>query len=211
MIGQDPPLEQQGLTIAAKPVVERVHDKAFEIYIDYTRDIRAGSWRPAFPGIFHSNPEGTTIFPHQLKYIGGSYQGDWTLKWMQGMGPFAWRAAGEMSAYSDAAGSQWTTYDKPSLTVPILGPCEILVSGGDKGSKVNVVDTQSGFDVSPDLTPEGPEGSVFALSIPGSAGYRDIQIRALQPGTIFYGIRCREPQPIITNISFDHSWLPPVA
>ena len=133
------------------------------------------------------------IFPHQLKYVGGSYSDDWLLKWAQGFGPFVWKAGDGESL----------------LSVPVLGSCDLLVSGGKEGGKVHVVDKQSGFEATPQLYPEGDQGQVFALTIPSSCGYRKIELTALSPGIVFYGVKCREPQPYNLSLAFDHSWLPP--
>ena len=90
----------------------------------------------------------------------------------------------------------------------VLGSCDILVSGGAKGGKVHVVDKQSGFEAKPELYPEGDNGQVLALTVPSACGYRAIEMTALTPGVVFYGIKCREPQPCNSSLRFDHSWLP---
>lgn len=197
MIGQTPSLAEQGLTIATKPVVDRIdsYEYGFEIYRDRLEEIRDGRLKPAWPGLFHTEPGCSVIFPHQLKYVGGSYSGDWMLKWAMAFGPFAWKAGD----------------DQPSLRVPVLGSCDVLVSGGEKGGKVKVIDKQSGFEASPTLQPEGSQGQVLALNVPSSCGYREIEMTCLTSGTVFYGIKCREPQPYNPSLSFDHSWLPPTA
>ena len=193
MLGQVPALAEQGLTLATGPVAERVNDDAFELYRDRLQSIRDGDMRPAWPGLFHSDSSSTMIFPHQLKYVSGSYSGDWLLKWAQGFGPFAWKAGNS----------------EPRLSVPILGSCDLLVSGGKEGGKVHVVDKQSGFEATPQLYPEGDQGQVLALTIPSACSYREIELTALSPGIVFYGVKCREPQPYNPSLAFDHSWLPP--
>ncbi len=193
MIGQTPSLAEQGLTIAGKSVTDRIDDDAFQRYCDNTQAIREGTFKPAWPGLFHTEPGTSVIFPHQVQYLGGDYTGDWILKWTMGFGPFAWKAG---------AG-------QPDLSVPILGSCDVLVSGGNAGGKVQVVDRSSGFKASPTLKPEGDEGQVLALNVPSGCGYREIELTCLTPGVVFYGIKCREPQPYNPTLSFDHSWLPP--
>ena len=199
MIGQVPSLKEQGLTLATKSVTDRIDDDAFQRYCDCMEAVREGKFKPAWPGLFHSEGSGCVIFPHHLPYIGGSYRnsdriyGDWFLKWAMGFGPFTWKA-GE---------------DHPQFHVPILGACDILISGGEKGGKVKVIDKSSGFEASPTIQPEGDQGQVLALNVPLSCGYREIEVTCLSPGVIFYGIKCREPQPYNPTLSFDHSWLPP--
>jgi hypothetical protein len=193
MIGQVPPLAEQGLALARGPVAERVNDEAFAYYQRLQLLVREGTLKPAWPGLFNDDGSATTIYPHQLPYVGGIYSGDWALKWMMGFGPFAWRA-----------GEQ-----RPSFTVPILGPCDLYVGGGPFGGKVQVVDTQSGFEATPNLQAEGSDTQILALNIPGSCGYRPIKVTMLSPGTTFYGIKVREHQPYNPTLRFDHSWLPP--
>jgi hypothetical protein len=202
MIGQVPPLAEQGLTLATGPVTDRIDDEAYKRFRDRTSDIRSHVMRPAWPGLFHSDNNSTVVFPHQLPYLGGFYTGDWLLKWTQGFGPFAWKA-------DDPYYDLHKPIIEPALTVPILGSCDFLISGGKDGGKVRVVDDQSGFEATPNLQPEGENTQVLALTVPSAAGYRKIELTALDPGICFYGIRCRESQPYNPALSFDHSWLPP--
>src|SRR5262249_30543635 len=93
MIGQDPPLEQQGLRIADKPVELLRDDKAFDRFCERTRMIRNGSLvLPATTPQFSSDMATHAFFPHQIGLLNGSCEGEWRLKWSQGFGPFAWRA-----------------------------------------------------------------------------------------------------------------------
>lgn len=207
MIGQVPPLADQGLTLATGPVADRVNDEAFKRFRDRTSDIRNRVMQPAWPGVFHSDGGINTIFPHQLQYLGGSYTGDWLLKWMQGFGPFAWKASQEQ--FWERPGGRPTGGIFPRLTVSVLGSCDFLIGGGKNGGIVKVVDKHSGFEATPNLQPEGEQTQVLALTVPSAANYREIELTALDPGVCFYGIRCREPQPYNPALSFDHSWLPP--
>lgn len=207
MIGQTPSLAEQGLTLATGSVTERIDDYAFQLYCDRTQAIREGKFAPAWPGLFHVEPGCSVIFPHQLPYIGSLYSGDWLLKWTMGFGPFAWKAGEER--YWERPDGRPTGGLFPRLDVPILGPCDLLVSGGDAGGKVHVIDKSSGFEAAPNLQPEGDQGQVLALNVPSSCGYREIELTALTPGTVFYGIKCYNPQPYNPSLSFDHSWLPP--
>ncbi len=203
MIGQVPSLKEQGLTLATKSVTDRIDDDAFQRYCDCMEAVREGKFKPAWPGLFHSESGYTLIFPHQLQYVGGSYNKNWVLKWTQGLGPFSWKADESLALLPIPA-------SPAAFTVPILGACDILISGGEKGGKVKVIDKSSGFEASPTIQPEGDQGQVLALNVPLSCGYREIEVTCLSPGVIFYGIKCREPQPYNPTLSFDHSWLPPV-
>ena len=196
MIGQVPPLEEQGLTLATGPVTERIDDKGFKIYRDNLARIRSGNLK--LPNtLFHRDQIGSyTIFAHQIGAIGGTFQGNWKLKDSPGFGPFGWIA--------DSHQEDWD----PRVTIPIFGPCEILVGGGKDGGQVHIVDEQTGFNARPVLPPEGQEGTIVSVNIPGNVAYRTISIKMSIPGTIFYGIRTRDEQPTVTNWKFDWNTLP---
>jgi hypothetical protein len=98
-----------------------------------------------------------------------------------------------------------------AFAVPITGPCDVFVSGGKAGGTVEIIDKHSGYQAAPELPPEGPNGQVLQLSVPGSVMHREIALRALTPGVVFYGIKTREPQPTCPHWTFDHSQLPGVA
>jgi hypothetical protein len=97
-----------------------------------------------------------------------------------------------------------------TLTVPVSGPVSFLVSGGEKGGKVSLVDTHSGYELTPELLPEGPDGKIMQLTVPGAYSYRTCKLRMLMPGTIFYGLRTVEPQPWLPGVTFDWHVLPKV-
>lgn len=192
MIGQVPPLEEQGLTLATGPVTERIDDRGFAIYRGRLSDIRSGNLK--LPStLFHRDQIGSyTIFAHQIGAIGGSYQGSWKLKDSIGFGPFGWIA--------DSAQEDWD----PRITIPICGPCEILVGGGKDGGQVHIVDEQTGYNAKPVLPPE----QMVSVNIPGNVAYRTISIKMSTPGSVFYGIRTRDEQPTVSNWKFDWNTLP---
>ena len=195
MIGQVPPLEQQGLTIAAGPVAERVDDKLFELYKHRLHAIRTGHFK--LPDtLFHRDQQGYTIFAHQIGAIGGSYQGNWKLKDAPGFGPFGWIA--------DSHQEDWD----PRINIPIAGPCEILVSGGKEGGQVEIIDEQTGFNARPILPAEGGQGTIVSVNLPGNVAYRTIRINMSTPGCVFYGMRTRDEQPRVSNWKFDWNTLP---
>ena len=192
MIGQIPPLEEQGLTLATGPVTERIDDKGFDLYRGNLEAIRRSNLK--LPNtLFHRDQIGSyTIFAHQIGVLGGSYQGSWKLKDSPGFGPFGWIA--------DSHQEDWD----PRITIPIFGPCEILVGGGKEGGQVHIVDEQTGYNAKPVLPPE----QMVSVNIPGNVAYRTISIKMSTPGSIFYGIRTRDEQPTVSNWKFDWNILP---
>ena len=214
MIGQNPPLAEQGLAIVREPVLAtdpptaRTLDVAFETYATRLARIRDYSLQIPVETQFHFDPNtgSWTYFPHQMHMLGGAYSGDWHLKEARGWGTFAWLAG---KSDLDTFGTP-TKQDYPSLTVPVFGPVAVLVSGGEIGARVEVTDEHSGYRAVPDLPPEGAQGQVAQLMVPGAFAYRNIRIAALTPGLIFYGIQNREKQPFDPNATFRYSNLPPV-
>jgi hypothetical protein len=200
MIGQVPPLHEQGLTIATKPVELLRNDDAFARYAGNTACIRQGKWS-LNPSLELQDQQGYTIFPHQVATFGGLYEGDWRLKFSQGFGPFVWKA-GEV-VEDDVLGSMFVT---PAFTIPLSGPVDFLVSGGADGGQVELVDTYSGYTIRPTLPPE----KVVSLPCPASVSYRQLRLTMLTPGCCFYGIRSREQQPRIPGVAFDWHTLPKV-
>lgn len=202
MIGQIPPLAEQGLKLVTEPVELLRNDAAFAAFVDRTAAIRRGELKLSCnPTQFHQADDGSWMFfPHQIADIGGKFAGDWKLKWAQGFGPFAWKANWALEENEDGINC--------SLTVPISGPCSFLVSGGEKGGQVQVEDLVSGYKVAPTLPPESQMTQLLNLVVPGNITYREIRLTMLTPGTIFYGISTREPQPRLPKVTFDHSKLP---
>ena len=198
MIGQNPPLAEQGLEIATAPVEDRRNDKAFEQYWRNRDWLRTSHLQLGVETKFHFDVANATWthFPHQMQMLGGTYVGDWRLKEVRGFGTFGWIAGAEIDSFG------------PSLVVPIFGSCAVLVSGGKTGGKVEVTDEQSGFKATPELPSEGEQGQVLQLMVPGNLNLRNIKITALTPGCVFYGIQTREKQPFLPNVGFDHSMLP---
>jgi hypothetical protein len=196
MIGQVPPLAEQGLTLATGPVTDRIDDDAFKLYRATLTGIRHGKFK--LPStLFHRDQIGSyTIFAHQIGAIGGAYQGNWKLKDAPGFGPFGWIA--------DSASEDWD----PRVSIPVFGPCEILVSGGKDGGQVQIVDEQTGFSARPVLPLEGEQGQIVSINIPGNVAYRTIRITMNTPGSVFYGIRTRDEQPLASNWRFDWNTLP---
>lgn len=191
MIGQEPSLEEQGLQLVTEEIERFRNEEAFELYDRSTAAIRAGTWRPqAITAVHRSSMNGgaSLVFPHQMTEF--DREGDWRLKWIQGFGPFSWRAA----------------QDDTSLQIDVFGPCTFIVSGDKRAARLKLQDLESGYELEPEVPPA--EHGLTQLAVPGGFSYRTIKLTAGE-GLIFYGIQCQEPQPI-SNRKFDYSDLPPV-
>lgn len=198
MIGQIPPLAEQGLKLVTESVGSLRNESAFASFVDRTRAVREENLRLVHCDglcLYQAADGSRAIFPHQVASFGGKFAGDWQLKWAQGFGPFAWKAR--------------LSWEAPAmLTVPISGPCTFLVSGGEKGGKAEIVDKASGYKVSPDLPPEQNMQHVLSLPVPAGISYREI-VLTTTPGVTFYGIQVRDPQPWLPEVKFTHATLPP--
>jgi len=196
MVGQIPPLEEQGLRLAGNMLQTTNSERDFKLYRDNLQRIHER--KLILPStLFHRDQIGSyTIFAHQIGALGGTCQGNWKLKDSPGFGPFGWIA--------DSAQEDWD----PRITIPIFGPCEILIGGGKDGGQVQITDEQTGFVAKPVLPPEGEQGQIVSVNIPGNVAYRTISIRMNTPGSVFYGIRTRDEQPLVSNWKFDWNTLP---
>lgn len=206
MIGQNPPLAEQGLKLVTESVELLRNDKQFAVFVERMAQRRDHKVQNSNQTEWHQADSGTwMIFPHQIAALGGHYGGDWRLKWSQGFGPFAWKAGWDGKTN---IGQQFSK-NISTLTVPVSGACAFLVSGGEKGGQVSIRDTASGYECSPTLPPEGDATQILNLPVPGGVTYREIVLTMLTPGTIFYGLQCREPQPFRSGAAFDYATLPP--
>ena len=203
MIGQNPPLAEQGLEIAAGEVAQFQNDKAFEVYKNRLEDVNTGLLQTGVETQFQFDPNTSlwTIFPHQLHMIGGSYAGDWRLKETRGWGTFGWEAGGP-GDYKIVSGAHLKSTNAEA-TIPAFGSIAVLASGGKTGGKIEVKDELSGWSATPDLPSE--EKGILQLVVPGGMAYRNIRVTALTPGIVFLGIQSREKQPFIPNATFDYS------
>ena len=200
MLDQD--IAPLGLKYAEAKTEKFVDDKSFEVYRDNLEEIRLGNVQAGVHSPFYYDGQHHIIFPHQIPQIRGTYEGDWLIRDFLGFGPFCWKS-------HDKTIGVGTNLKVPRLTVPVLGPCDILVSGGAEGGSVRVEDLASGYQVEPMLAPEDKMG-VMQLSVPvGSAAMTILRLTALSPGVCFMGLKTREPQPYLPHIKFDYSSLPP--
>ncbi len=207
MIGQVPPLHEQGLKLVTQPVDVLRDDAAFARYVERTNQVRIGNLRLFHDPFLFDNGNGWIVFAHQVSAFGARYEGDWRLKWFQGFGPFGWKA-GESRSEPAVTGTGIAVEDwvNPRITIPLAGPVEFFVSGGPDGGQFELEDLSSGYTVRPVLPPD----QIVSLPVPGAISYREIRLTALTPGVVFHAIRIREPQPEVVVRAFDHSFLPPV-
>jgi hypothetical protein len=200
MLDQD--IASQGLKMADGRYDLLRNEKAFDTFSNRTARIRGKAWEPLGSRIQHVG--GAYIyFPHQIPGIGGTYSGDWRLKWCQGFGPFVWEG-GNVEEHYAGHGNVGEAY--PALEVPVLGPCEVLLGGQ---GKARVTDTHSGYSI--DTSPADAGQGILQVPVPSGVSYRVVRAEALAPGVAFYGIRTRESQPWLTGYRFDHTQLPKVA
>ena len=198
-----------GLKMVAAPMQSRVDQHAYETFRERSARIRAGGLTlPVQAGdrLYHDGAH--VIFPHQIAQLGGYYEGDWHFKWSMGYGCFAWKAG--LSMQDDACSTQSFAGSSPAAHIPVFGPVDVLVSGGERGGRMQVEDYYSGYVCSPNLQPEGNEGHVLQIAIPGGFNYRTIRVTALTPGVVFYGIRTREAQCLLQPSTFSFNDLPPL-
>jgi hypothetical protein len=188
MIGQSPPLEQQGLKLTT---AEGVHGgTGFEQYRDNLQKIRAGIYKFERPDIIHRDGAGMLFFPHQVKAIlGASWQGNLELVWKQGWGPFLYRAG--------PGGA--------SLSVHISGTSSFLVTGGSAGARVAITDTRSGFNFAPDLP--GGQQEFIRIDVPGGPIPRAVTCEMAE-GAVFHGLATTDPQMLDDTFRFDWWQLP---
>lgn len=188
MIGQDPPLAAQGLTLVKWGVEARRDDAAFHAYADRLFDLRYEQMACPGWGVAPREISGAQLFfPHQLRFLKHAFQGKWTLKWTQGFGPFSY-VAGEGA----------------ELLVEISGPMNFLVGNPDR---FVFEDLRSGMTIQPK---EGvPEGSFTAVGMPASVSHRMLSVKAVRPGGVLYGLQVQQPQ-VLYDRAFHWQQLPEV-
>ncbi|HSV26187.1 MAG TPA: hypothetical protein VLJ17_24580 [Xanthobacteraceae bacterium] len=207
MIGQVPPLKEQGLTIVKEPVNVLRDDVKFENYIARLNAIYNGEYvidtAPRIPLLNHDGMF-STIFAHHVGALGGRYVssnhgiGDvadnWQLKWSQGYGPFAYEAKQKGA----------------TIELPINGPCDLVVSGGKKGGRIEVTDPYTKYRAFPDLPPEQPHQPFITIPVPAQVAYRTLKLVAHDPGVTFYAVCVKDEQNWDKSSSFDWDKLPAV-
>ena len=196
MLGQDPPLAQQGLHLVKTKADMFRDDRAFDLYVKNLQAVREGMLRvEGRPLHFRLDEGGVIYFTHQLNALNAQFTGPWEHEWEMGFGPFAARAGGEGC----------------KLSVKVAGLCEVMI-GGKEGGEARVSDSQSGFEVTPRIEPATVGKQLFInCVIPGSVNYRYIHIDKIKPKTCIYGLKTRDIQPFDPVWRFDATSLLPVA
>lgn len=200
MIGQIPPLADQGLVCATAPLEARQDGVAFERYRTNLNRIRIGALSlPTNHGRHQDQTGGWTIFPHQFFGLGAVFQtavfSNWELRWVQGFGPFAW--------VSGASNAQ--------VMLSVFGPCDVLVGGGPTGGRARVQCDATGFDMDANLAPDNGNQQVASMFCPAGLIQRTITLTLRDPGMVLYGLGTRYAQPCQADYRFDYSVLPPAA
>lgn len=191
MIGQVPPLADQGLILVDKPIREFENEEAFRRFVHKTKAIRAGEL--ILPSeARHHDQDGEIIFPHQIRRLPVGVECGWQTRWTQGFGPFSFLVPDD--AYTS------------TVVFEITGPCRIMLNGGETGGKFRIRSASTGYEIEPVLQ----SGIVMAAHVPAH-GLRphQITVEGLTPGVLFQGIQCSLSQPIVP-FRFRHFVLPPV-
>lgn len=187
MIGQVPPLHQQGLKLVNEPFELRRDLEGFERF-------RFGPMVPLSRSLPESNGARAYFAHHMPAFHCYAERGNWALHFNQGFGPFVWEAA--------------TGDIPPTVSFLASGAIDLLVSGGASGGEVTARDSYTGYEVDKiQVSPEGPTGSVAAFNIPPAPVSREITLE-LSPGARFYGIRTDTEQVVNPTTSFNWHHLP---
>lgn len=184
MIGQEPLLAEQGLTLTTGPVNAREDVGVFRDFAANLNLVRNGRLNLNIDPALARNPAdgATTVMAHQIGFIGGSYNDKWAMRDARHFGPFTFTAT--------EAGAE--------VCFNACGPINVLVSGGEKGAALEIGDA-SGFSVAPEL-PASPDGkAIMNIAVPGNIASRALRIRALTPGGRLHCIQLREPPLLWPN------------
>lgn len=211
MIGQNPPLAEQGLKIVTEPVEARRNPPKADEYLYNLKQIREGKLdinEFKTPSPFSPAVGGHIVFPHQAVGIGGCYIGNWRLTETRGWGTFAWTSAEPTTIVVDREPNE--SVEDTQVQLPITGACSLLVGGGEAGGYVSVHDTHSGFSQKLHIK-AASGGQTASIVVPPTSIRRTITLTMLDPGLTFYGVTCREPQVYLPadGWAFNHKHLAP--
>lgn len=208
MIGQDPPLAQQGLTIVKEPVTSRIDEAGFERYAANLQAVGEGYLNINVETKFQYDAatHAWTYLPHQLHMIGGKFSGDWRFKEMRAFGEFGWVSGEGGTTHYMVDGSVQSF--NASFSVPVYGNAMLLVSGGKTGGTIHVKDESSGYEVEPFIAPEGDNNQCLQIPLPAQVSMRNIRVTCKASGLCFYRLVTSERQPDDPTQGFDHSYLP---
>ena len=191
----DQPIEPLGLKYADGSPPDTIAKGNSLVFIKYRNNlkrVREGQFHIGWHHPFFNDGSTFIIFAHQIPQIGGDYSDGWNIRDFLPFGPFCWKSGDS----------------RPELSVPISGPCEFIVSGGERGGKIRIEDEHSGYVAEPSLPPEA--GTNFlTIPVPATAAYRNIKLTALDPGVCLFAIKTREPQPVLPHVRFNYGTLPP--
>lgn len=174
MLGQDPPLADQGLELATKPVEELRDEKAL-LRLEDSWQLHASAASPV--DIPFRNAESITYFAHQLcGLFGTEYATDaFQLEWMQGIGPFAFRAK-ERDAM---------------LNLRLCGAASFLLSSNGEADRPTLL--RNGTTGYHTYAPLPEKGMLFTVPMPGSDCACDYEL-VLPAGVAIHGVVTTRPQ-----------------
>ena len=187
MIGQNPPLAEQGLHLNEVPLDGFARNDVFEAYRLSLSLVRNGVRRVGIDTVFAHETGTWTIFAHQFPLLGARYLGNWRFRETREFGLFVY--------HSGEGGC--------TLDLPLFGPANLIVSG--TGS-VTIDDPSTGYHYELELS-EG-EGKLASLPIPGLFNERIVTLDIRNPGVKLHGMQVSEPQDIVTTRGFDYAMLP---
>jgi hypothetical protein len=187
MIGQVPPLAEQGLHLNDKPLDGFIRDDVFDTYKNRLALVRGGVRRVGVDTVFAHETGTWTIFAHQFPLLGAVYRGDWRFRETREFGLFVY--------HSGEAGC--------SLELPLFGAANLIVSG--TGS-MTLDDPSTGYHYDLDLM--GEEGKLSSVPIPGGYNERIVTLVVKNQVVKLHGMQVREPQDIATTKGFDYAMLP---
>lgn len=193
MVGQNPPLHEQGLRLNDHPFELLRNDQAFEVFASRTQDIRTGALDLNCPRHLMPHPNGQLwMFPQHFNRLHAVLQDEWRTKWTFGLGPFSLRAM----------------QTGATLSIPVAGPCSVLVAGADEPARVRVTNTKTKERSEVLIAAEKSQQPMEIAGYASGVQYANIVVEALTPGVTVLALRVLQPQPAFPA-SFDIDWLPP--
>jgi len=191
MIGQEPPLAAQNLTIVKSPVESRRDDAGFARYAANLKAIHEGQLSVPVSMRHRADDGAEIVFAHHLPTLPGFSRSDhWRHKWVAGFGPFPW---------TGAKGAE--------LVIEASGPCRFMVMGDTEEAQIAVEDLKSGYIVRPTLLPTRGKGQVMQVIIPAGVLTRKVRLSVVKGDPTIFGVAFQQVQPSVP-FAFDHSLLP---
>jgi hypothetical protein len=195
MVHQKAPLEAQGLRLAKRTNDMLRDDRVYATYADRLSRIEAGDLVcSARPPVFAMNEGGHIYFAHQLRAIGAEWLGEWGIQHHLGFGPFAFKAGADAQ-----------------LHLKLSGSIDVLFSGPDGGGSCRIRDLTSGYEIEPEHKSVVGQQQFINAVVPCAVSNRKVVVDRITPGSMIFGIRAVETQPINPRVRFDLSHLFPAA